>query len=74
MAKTLTLKHRFTYQKPTEDQLPRFEAIRKAALRLARVIVASTPPTNESDAAVGYIELAVMLANKSIALEKFKRE
>jgi hypothetical protein len=70
----LTLKERFTYQKPEGDQAARYEKIRKAALRLARVIEANTPDVYERIFSIQGVEMAVMLANKCIALEKFKRE
>jgi len=70
----LTLKQRFTYQKPTEDQLPRYEAIRKAALRFARIIEKNAPQSPDRIVAIRKLEECVMTANKAIALEKFERE
>jgi hypothetical protein len=70
----LTLRARFTYHAPTTDQIPRYEAIRKAALRFARVLEKNCPHAPSEFGPLWHVEAAVMLANKSIALEKFKRE
>jgi hypothetical protein len=69
----LTLKERFRYQPPTPDQLPRYEAIRKAALKFARAIEKNVPEGPAREASIIQIEMAVMSANKVIALEKFTR-
>ena len=69
----LTLKERFKYQPPTPDQLPRYEKIRKGALKLARIIEETTPDNVGREAAICALEMVVMTANKAIALERFKR-
>jgi hypothetical protein len=59
----------FTYHKPTPDQLPRFEAIRTAALEMARAIEANVPNGADRRAAIRKLREAVMTANAAIALE-----
>ena len=57
----------FTYHSPTPDQLPKYQAIREAALNLAQVIVANSPPSADQTAAIRHIREGVMTANASIA-------
>lgn len=57
----------FTYHAPTPDQLPKYEAIRSAALQFARVIEQNTPASADQTAALRKIREAVMTANASIA-------
>ncbi len=73
MAK-LTLKARFKYHTPTPDQLPRYEALRKAAYRFARMIEKTVPLGPERQEVISRLEHVLMAANKLIALESFKRE
>jgi hypothetical protein len=57
----------FTYHSPTPEQLPKYQAIREAALNLAQVIVANTPASADQTAAIRKIREAAMTANASIA-------
>lgn len=58
---------RFTYHSPKGDQTVRYEAIRGAALKLARVIADLTPESREQSLAITELESAVMWANAAIA-------
>ena len=58
----------FTYHSPTQDQIPKYEAIREKAKELGEVIVANTPPSADQTAAIRLLREAVMTANASIAL------
>lgn len=65
----MDLKHIFTYQPPQDDAtIARYQTIRAAALNLAEVIIASTPPCADQSAAIRKIREAVMTANAAIAL------
>lgn len=59
----------FTYHKPTPDKVPKYEAIRTAALEFARVIEANVPSCADRSAAIRKLREAVMTANAAIALE-----
>ena len=61
------LENWFTYHAPEGDQAKRYENIRTAGLMMARVIVASTPPSADQTAAIRKIREAVMTANAAIA-------
>jgi len=61
------LENWFTYHSPTEEQLPKYKAIRDAGKQFAEVIVANTPASADQTAAVRKIREAVMTANQSIA-------
>lgn len=57
----------FTYHPPQTDDIPRYNAIREAALDFAKVIVKNTPPSADQTAALRKIREAVMTANAAIA-------
>ena len=59
----------FTYHAPTPDQLPKYAAVRTAALEFARVIEANVPACADRSAAIRKLREAVMTANAAIALE-----
>ncbi len=59
----------FTYQKPREDQIPKFDAIRSAAVALARAILDNCPPCADTSAALRLLRDARMTANAAIALD-----
>lgn len=61
------LENYFTYHSPTPEQLPKYKAIREAALAFAEVVVANTPSSADQTAAVRKVREAVMTANQSIA-------
>jgi hypothetical protein len=57
----------FTYHAPHNDQPARYEALRRAAKELARMIVTSTPPSREQSLALTNLEQSIFWANASIA-------
>lgn len=63
------LDHIFSYHAPEETDVPRYEAIREAAKRFAKVIVANTPPCADQSDAIRKLREVVMTANASIALK-----
>ena len=64
------LENWFTYHAPRPDQLPKYEAIRAAALVFAEVVVQNTPPSADQSVAIRKIREATMIANASIACER----
>jgi hypothetical protein len=63
------LNHIFTYHRPTEDQLPKYEMIRDAAKTFASVVLACTPAGEDQSVAIRHIRDAVMTANAAVALK-----
>lgn len=61
------LGNRFTYHRPTDEQIPRYEAIRNFGGRFAMLITEKTPASREQSLAITKIEEAVMWANAAIA-------
>jgi Xaa-Pro aminopeptidase len=61
------VEHWFTYHKPTEDQLPKYEAIRTAGKALAEAIRQNCPDSADRSAAIRKVREAVMTANASVA-------
>jgi hypothetical protein len=61
------LKKRFTYHAPKENQLQKYENIRKNALAFAELIDAMCPDSREKSLAITHLEDAVMWANAAIA-------
>lgn len=59
----------FSYHPPTDDQIPKYEAINKAAKEFARVIDANCPASADRTAAVRLVQQARMTANASVALD-----
>lgn len=57
----------FRYHRPTGDQALIYEDIRADARYLAKLILASTPPSREQSLALTHLEEAVMWANAAIA-------
>lgn len=57
----------FTYHKPTDEQLPRYLAIREAAKQFALVVADNTISCADQTVALRKIREAVMVANQSIA-------
>lgn len=62
-----TLQNWFTYHSPTEEQIPKYKAIRDAGLSLAHVINDSMPDCADKTAAIRKVREAVMTANQGIA-------
>ena len=61
------LDNSFTYHPPTDDQIPRYEALRKIGKDLAQAIHSYAPDSREKSLAITKVEEAVMWANKAIA-------
>lgn len=57
----------FTYHPPKGDQAKRYKEIRSTAWSFGRLILRSTPPGGEQDAAIERLQEAVMWANAAIA-------
>lgn len=64
-----TLARVFSYHSPAPDQLPKYQAIRTAALAFARAVEQNTPACNDRASAIRKIREAVMTANAAIALD-----
>jgi hypothetical protein len=64
---TDTLTALFTYQKPTDETIPKYKAIREGALAFARIIDANCPASADRTVAMRKLREAVMDANASIA-------
>lgn len=59
----------FEYHPPTQQQLPKYQAIRDGAKDLAFTILSNTPPGPDQTAAIRLLRDTVMTANQSIACE-----
>ncbi len=59
----------FSYHRPTEEQLPKYEAVRGAAKVFAHVLLQNTPTCADQQAALRHVREAVMTANAAIALQ-----
>jgi len=57
----------FTYHPPSEEQIPKYNRLRDAALVFARVIQLETPPGPDQTTAIRKVREAVMTANAAIA-------
>ena len=58
----------FSYHKPSEDQIPRYTALREAALEFAKALDQACPPSADRTAAMRQLQDCVMTANRSVAL------
>jgi hypothetical protein len=58
---------RFTYHEPTDDQVDKYQAIRKVGLLLSSMIVEFCPDSKERSLALTKVDEAVMWGNASIA-------
>jgi len=59
----------FMYHSPAEDQVDKYNNIRRAAKRFAEILLYNTPPSADQTDAIRKIREAVMTANASIACE-----
>lgn len=59
----------FTYQKPRDEQVPKFDAIRDAAVAFAKAILDNCPQCADTSAALRLVRDARMTANAAIALD-----
>lgn len=57
----------FTYHPPSEDQIPRYAALRNAARAFSTVILDNVPICADQTAALRKVREAVMTANAAIA-------
>lgn len=57
----------FTYQPPTNEQLPLYSEIQVEALRLGFAIDSCCPESREKAIALEHLETAVMWAKKAVA-------
>lgn len=64
------LENEFTYHKPTESQIPRYEEIRARAKDYAEFLMMVCPPSRELSLALTALEDCVMRANRAIALNE----
>lgn len=60
----------FTYHKPNDDQIARYELIRSSAKSLAHVIKGQTPVSAEQTIALRKLQECVMFANAAIAVNE----
>ena len=70
----LDLDNAFTYHPPSEDQIPRYEALRATARVLAEQIGDLCPPSPERSIAVTRVREAVFWANAAIACNETPEE
>jgi hypothetical protein len=61
------LVNRFTYYAPSQEQVDKYEALRRKALEMALLIEMLCPDSRERSLAVTHLEEMVMWANASIA-------
>lgn len=59
----------FSYHAPAQDQIPKYDAIRKGARVFAQIILDNTPSSPDQTAAIRKLRESVMTANASIALD-----
>lgn len=62
------LEHLFKYHAPTEETIPKYNAINAAAKEFARTVMKVCPPSADQSAALRLIRDARMTANASVAL------
>jgi len=67
MAKVEQIHKSFTYHKPMESQIPKYETLRETGKTLALKICDLVPPGREQSTAIAKLEEAIMWANKGIA-------
>lgn len=63
------LKDRIRYHAPGIEQVRRYQNLRDGALAFATVIVRNAPDNRDCNEALNLLEMVLMIANKSIALE-----
>lgn len=61
------LENEFSYHRPLEHQLPRYEALRSEAKELAIIITGLVPPGQHRETALTRLREAIMWANAGIA-------
>ena len=69
MQERISVEERFgPYRKPTEDTIPKYQAIQEKALELAKLIDELCPNAPEKFTALTQLQSAKMSANASIAI------
>lgn len=69
MNERISIDERFgAYKRPTEETIPKFEAIQKKSLELAKLIDELCPNAPEKFTALTQLQLAKMSANAAIAI------
>ena len=63
------LENIFVYHAPRADQLPKYQAVREAALTFAKVLDVNVPDGADKSAALRQLRECVMTANATIALD-----
>ena len=63
------LERLFMYHAPGDEQIPRYRALRAAALEFARALIRNTRPGADQAASLRKIREALFTANASVALE-----
>ena len=58
----------FSYDPPTPETLPKFQAINQAAKNFAEVILQNCPAGNDRSGAINCVRTARMVANAAISL------
>jgi hypothetical protein len=60
----------FKYHAPTQDQIDRISNVRRALSHAAEVVLLNTEASADQTAAVRWINMGMMTANKAIVCEK----
>ena len=61
---------RFSYHAPKQEQLPKYETIRREAKKFAVLLSMLCPDSRELSSAMTHLDSVVMFANASIARRK----
>jgi hypothetical protein len=61
--------NRIRYHAPRTEQLAKYQALRDGALAFATVLIRNCPDNQDREGALQILEHALMIANKSIALD-----
>jgi hypothetical protein len=59
----------FSHHSPTPDKLVHYDAVHAGAKRLAEIILANVPASDDRAAALRLLREAAMMANAAIALD-----
>lgn len=61
------IENRFSYHRPTEDQLPKYEKIRDKGKEMALLLIKLCPDSRELSTALTKLDEVVMHSNAAIA-------
>ncbi len=67
MKKVEQIHNSFTYHKPTDETIPKYEKLRESGKQLALMIADLCPDSRETSVAITKLEESIMWANKAIA-------